>query len=185
MKAAAGGTELPPEGTEPPELNDPGSAQSPAAPTVEPPLGIAHKRSVVYCAACFFVLFTAYSPSQSYVTTIHTSFGSYSIILIYTFLGLFGLLAPPIINRLGVRTSFLVSSLTYGLWILSVSIYSSSVPLGFASCLLGAGGGVLWVNQVCFQVASTYFVSSLFSLGVVRVCSLKPSPAMPVGTSVT
>lgn len=118
----------------------------------EAPLERRHKRSIVYCALCFFMLFTAWSPAQSYTTTVQPEFGPWSIILIYVFLGSFGLLAPLLINRMGVRVAFIVSSAMYAMYMLGLASGSPAL-LGVGACLVGAGGGVLWVNQGMFVKA--------------------------------
>eukprot|EP00823_Brevimastigomonas_motovehiculus_P003472 TRINITY_DN2120_c0_g1_i1.p1 TRINITY_DN2120_c0_g1~~TRINITY_DN2120_c0_g1_i1.p1 ORF type:complete len:462 (-),score=60.23 TRINITY_DN2120_c0_g1_i1:40-1425(-) len=107
-------------------------------------------RSVVYLGLCSAVLFTAYSPSQSFAATLQPDYGFASLAVLYFFFGISSIVAPSIIQVLGVRMSMTISVLGYSAYIFSL-VTNGPFLLLFASALCGIGAALLWIANGMFM----------------------------------
>jgi hypothetical protein len=58
---------------------------------------------VVHLALSFFLLFSAYTTTQSLVTSLFPDYGSYALALLYFCFALGGFISPYVVSRLGIR----------------------------------------------------------------------------------
>lgn len=64
-----------------------------------------HTLKICYLATCFMLVFLMYLMAQSFVTSLHPTFGFLAIALLYLAFGLFSPFAPVVGKYLGARLS--------------------------------------------------------------------------------
>ncbi|KAJ0987749.1 hypothetical protein J5N97_006105 [Dioscorea zingiberensis] len=117
-----------------------------------------HTRDVHILSVAFLFIFSAYHAAQNLESTINTEggLGTTSLGILYVSFTLFSFVASPIVRRLGLKSSLLLGSSGYLLFVASNLIPSwyTMVP---ASVYFGFSASILWVGQ------GTYLTSTAWS----------------------
>lgn len=108
----------------------------------------------------FMALFTAFQTSSGFQPTVlkdvlhNAALGNQSLAIIYIVFALANFIAPPIVEKLGVRPAMIVSSAGYALFIAAFLKPAVWSILG-SSVILGLCAAVLWTAQGAFITANT------------------------------
>ncbi|RKP02461.1 hypothetical protein CXG81DRAFT_24922 [Caulochytrium protostelioides] len=105
-----------------------------------------YTKKVLHMGIGFCLLFTAFSTSQGFLTTMYPNSGSYSISIVWSFYGMFSLLAPMIGNMIGYRNAIALGVVGYFLMVLSMQFHNDGLIL-VVSCICGIGAALTWINQ--------------------------------------
>ena len=109
-------------------------------PHKEPP--ISH---VIAYGFAFLLIFFAFIPSQAFATVTFGSFGALGVIILYLSFCASNLLAPFIVEKIGISISMTLGAVGYLPFVLSLSLNSEYLfIIGSITC--GAGAALLWVG---------------------------------------
>ena len=125
-------------------------------------------RNLMYLSCAFFFLFFAFGSASNIVTQSlnNLGFGNlgyHSLSVLYLFFAIFSLFSSTFVYKFKPKKSLIISALTYGAWILSLSVAGASgksqpleevssttvdliyVFILIMSAINGVGSSVLWV----------------------------------------
>lgn len=105
---------------------------------------------VVYCSLSYALLFTAFNVAQSFVTTLYPKEGFTSLALIYANYAVCSFISTIVGERLGMRKTIWIGGIFYSLYVISLNIHYSAVPMLLISVLVGFGAGFMWIHQSLF-----------------------------------
>lgn len=130
--------------------------------TTENEVGITGRETwnVVIISLSFFAVFTAYTALQNLQSSLNQEdgLGVTSLSCLYAFVIVSAILAPWIINTLGIKISLLISWVSHILYTCS-NFYPTFATLIPTSILLGLISGLLWTSQGVFISTNAYSIS--------------------------
>eukprot|EP01006_Ploeotia_vitrea_P039849 TRINITY_DN66382_c4_g4_i2.p1 TRINITY_DN66382_c4_g4~~TRINITY_DN66382_c4_g4_i2.p1 ORF type:complete len:875 (+),score=467.50 TRINITY_DN66382_c4_g4_i2:32-2656(+) len=94
-------------------------------------------RKAKYLGVCFLFLFFSFSVAQNFVTSLHADVGFVSLAIVYAVLAMASFVAPAISAAMGLRTSLVLSAVLYAVFVFTISIEGTSIPMLVASFFLG------------------------------------------------
>ncbi len=112
---------------------------------------ILSNKNVLFTSIGFFLVFFGFGAAQQYLVPLLKLQGKedlalISLLLLYSSFLITGIIAPKIIDRLGLKKSVLLGSTTY--WIFTLGVITNSSPILFvASVLIGVGAALLWISS--------------------------------------
>eukprot|EP01027_Heterolobosea_sp_BB2_P005155 GEZU01007911.1.p1 GENE.GEZU01007911.1~~GEZU01007911.1.p1 ORF type:complete len:481 (+),score=140.46 GEZU01007911.1:134-1576(+) len=105
-----------------------------------------HLFNVIMMGTAFCVVFSAFSTTQNFMTTIYGNKGFASLAILYAVFALFNFVAPAIEDVIGPRVCMFLGAIPYSLFVLSSVKYYTWTNYT-ASFLLGLGAATIWVAQ--------------------------------------
>jgi hypothetical protein len=109
---------------------------------------------VSYLGLCFCLLFTAFSTSRSYLTTVFPTYGYWSFFMMYIGFMVGSMSAVPMLHRSSPRVVMFGASLTYVVFLSLIN--TGNVPLFLiTSTTMGMGAGSIWVAQAMYLMRTS------------------------------
>lgn len=101
---------------------------------------------VIYFGIIYNLIFLGYYVSNGFLTILYPNEAFISFAVFYGVYCIFSLISPWILNRLGIKTSLIVSSLTF---VIYVGVIASKIPILMliGSGICGAGNALIWLAQ--------------------------------------
>ncbi|KAJ4462656.1 hypothetical protein PAPYR_657 [Paratrimastix pyriformis] len=109
-----------------------------------------------YLGWCFFLLFAAYSPAESFLTRLYPRVGFWALGIVYFSFGLFSNISAPIIQRFGPRAAMVAGAIPYLLFVLANLFYWEWL-IYLASFATGFGAALLWPAQGYYLARLGYY----------------------------
>ncbi len=111
---------------------------------------IAKNKDLILASVGFALIFMGFGAAQQFILPAFSESGSerlalVSLIILYLSFTISSQFSPKIISRLGSRKTFLLSGLSYGLYILSI-YFKNEYLLYLFSFLIGVGASMIWTN---------------------------------------
>ena len=108
----------------------------------------------IVVGAAFFMVFFSFNTVQGFVTTLGKEIGFLSLMVLYLFFAATNLIAPKVIELIGLRFGMIVGSACYVVFI-AANAYPAWYTLIPAAAVNGVGASILWSSQGTFLARSS------------------------------
>lgn len=102
--------------------------------------------NIFFLSSAFLLIFSPYTTTQGYMTTIYNVYGYLILGVIYFIFGISNFFSPFFVQFLGTKLVLVISSFSYAIFVLSCGSGIWYVALIFA-VFLGVGSSLLWTAQ--------------------------------------